>query len=171
MLPFPDHGSRPWRRHCRRTLYLPLCTSWHSRDGCIKEGRRHAPHIARRYFDFRDELSTDNGLLLKGPCLVILNVLQEEYLTLHLNHLLASQLPNYDWLFGTLPFGLICSKLDTMDLETYPRTYSVHFWHMSLFDNSTAIWPFFRKWVLSENQSFVDEEAIVTPLSVYFLGG
>ena len=29
---------------------------------------------------------------------------------------------NYDWPFGTLPFGLFWSNLDTRDLETYPRT-------------------------------------------------
>ena len=33
--------------------------------------QRHVPHVARRYWDFRDELSTDNGLLLKGLRLVI----------------------------------------------------------------------------------------------------
>ena len=46
------------------------------------------PCIARRYFDFRDELSTDNGLLLKGLCLIIPNTLKEEYLHhLHKGHL------------------------------------------------------------------------------------
>ena len=50
--------------------------------------RRHVPRTARRYFDFRDELSTDNGLLLKGPCIVIPNSLKEEYLhRLHEGHL------------------------------------------------------------------------------------
>ena len=50
--------------------------------------RRHVPRIARRYFDFRDELSTDDGLLLKGPCIVIPNSLKEEYLhRLHEGHL------------------------------------------------------------------------------------
>ena len=34
---------------------------------------------------------------------------------------------NYDWQFGTLPFGLFGSNLDTMGLETYPRTYSGQF--------------------------------------------
>ena len=34
---------------------------------------------------------------------------------------------NYDWPFGTLPFGLFGSNLDTRHLETYPRTYSGHF--------------------------------------------
>ena len=48
-------------------------------------------------------------------------------LSLHLNHLFASGAANYDWPFGTLPFGLFDSNLDTRDLETYPRTYSGHF--------------------------------------------
>ena len=46
----------------------------------------------------------------------------------------------YDWPFGTLPFRLFGSNLDTRDLETYPRTYSGHFWNMSIFDDSRAIW-------------------------------
>ena len=48
-------------------------------------------------------------------------------LSLHLNHLIASPMTNYDWPFGTLPFGLFGSNLDTRDLETYPKTYSSHF--------------------------------------------
>ena len=48
-------------------------------------------------------------------------------LCLHLNHLIASRAANYDWPFGTLPFGLFGSNLDTRYLETYPRTYSDHF--------------------------------------------
>ena len=48
-------------------------------------------------------------------------------LSLHLNHLIASRTANYDWPFGTLPFGLFGSNLDTRDLERYPRTYSGHF--------------------------------------------
>ena len=51
-------------------------------------------------------------------------------LSLHLNHLIASRTANYDWPFGTLPFGLFGWNLDTRDLETYPRTYSGHFWNM-----------------------------------------
>ena len=35
--------------------------------------------------------------------------------------------------FGTLPFGLFGSNLDTRDLETYPRTYCGYFGNMSLF--------------------------------------
>ena len=92
-------------------------------------------------------------------------------LSLHLNHLIGSRVTNYDWLFGTLLLGLFGSNLDTRDLETYPRTYSDHFWHMSLFDDSRAVWVFLRKWVVSENQSFLDEGAIVTHLIDLVLGG
>ena len=54
--------------------------------------RRHVPHLARRYWDFRDELSTDDGMLLKGPRLIIPGELQEEYLSrLHEGHLSANK--------------------------------------------------------------------------------
>ena len=68
-------------------------------------------------------------------------------------------------------FWTFWSNLDTKDLETYPRTYSGHFWNMSLFDDSRAVWVLFRKWVGSENQSFLDEIAIVWPLIGSVLGG
>ena len=42
--------------------------------------QRHTPRMARAYWDFRDELSTDDGLLLKGPRIVIPSCLREEYL-------------------------------------------------------------------------------------------
>ena len=91
-------------------------------------------------------------------------------LSLHLNHLIGSCVANYDWPFGTLPFGLFWSNLDTGDLETYPRTYFGNFWNMSIFYHSRAIWVLFRKWVVSENQSFLDEGAIVTSLIGLVLG-
>ena len=54
--------------------------------------RRHVPCLARRYWDFRDKLSTDDGMLLKGPRLIIPGELQEEYLSrLHEGHLSASK--------------------------------------------------------------------------------
>ena len=65
-----------------------------------------------------------------GPeeCIVFIdNISLLGGLSLHLNHLIGSRMTNYDWQFGTLPFGLFGSNLDTMDLETYPRTYSGHF--------------------------------------------
>ena len=46
----------------------------------------------RRYWDFRDKLSRDDGMLLKGLRLIILGELQEEYLShLHKGHLSASK--------------------------------------------------------------------------------
>ena len=60
--------------------------------------------------------------------------------------------------------------LRTMDLF-YARTYSGHFWNMSIFDDSRAVWVLSRKWVVSENQSFLDEGAIVTPFIGLVLGG
>ena len=40
--------------------------------------RRRVPNVAKYYWDFRDELSTDDGLLLKGPSLVIPATLRGE---------------------------------------------------------------------------------------------
>ena len=39
--------------------------------------RKHVPCLARRYWDFRDELSIDDGMLLKGPRLIIPGELQD----------------------------------------------------------------------------------------------
>ena len=41
-----------------------------AQHGWPKE-RRRVPNVAKYYWDFRDELSTDEGLLLKGPSLII----------------------------------------------------------------------------------------------------
>ena len=54
--------------------------------------RRHTPRMARAYLDFRDQLSTDEGLLLMGPRIVIPSCLREEYLQrLHQGHLSATK--------------------------------------------------------------------------------
>ena len=54
--------------------------------------RRHTPRMARAYWDFRDQLSTDKGLLLMGPRIVIPSCLLEEYLQrLHQGHLSATK--------------------------------------------------------------------------------
>ena len=92
-------------------------------------------------------------------------------LSLHLNHFIASRMANYDWPFGTLPFGCVCSNLDKRDLETYPRTYSGHFWNMSLFDDSRAIWVLFRKWVVSENHILLGNRWPIPGYSNLVLGG
>ena len=55
--------------------------------------RRHTPRMARAYWHFRDELSTNDGLLLKGPCIVIPSCLCEEYPErLHYGHLSVSKI-------------------------------------------------------------------------------
>ena len=54
--------------------------------------RRHVPCLVRRYWDFRDDLLTDDGMLLKGLRLIIPGDLQEENLShLHEGHLSASK--------------------------------------------------------------------------------
>ena len=54
--------------------------------------RRHTPQMARVYWDFRGQLSTDEGLLLMGPRIVILSCLCEEYLErLYQDHLSATK--------------------------------------------------------------------------------
>ena len=54
--------------------------------------RRHTPQMARANWDFRDQLSTDEGLLLMGPHIVIPSCLHEEYLEkLHQGHLSATK--------------------------------------------------------------------------------
>ena len=55
--------------------------------------QRHTPRMARVYWDFRDQLSTNDGLLLKGPRIVIPSCLREEYLErMHYGHLSASKI-------------------------------------------------------------------------------
>ena len=52
--------------------------------------RRHTPRMTRVYWDFRDQLSTDDELLLMGPRIVIPSCLHEEYLErLYQGHLSA----------------------------------------------------------------------------------
>ena len=86
--------SRPWIETIKEQLQEDpiLATVYQLVQQGWPHQRRHVPRIARRYFDFRDELSTDEGLLLKGLCIVILNVLKEEYLhRLHEGHLSVSK--------------------------------------------------------------------------------
>ena len=69
-----------------------LATVYQLTQQGLPHQRRHVPHMARRYWDFRDEISTDDGMLLKGPRLIIPGELQEEYLShLHQGHLSASK--------------------------------------------------------------------------------
>ena len=72
---------------------------------------------------------------------------------------------NYNWPFRILPFGIFRSNLDTRDLRHILGPNLVIF-------NNVTFWQFqghlntFQKWVLSENQSFLNEGAVIIPLLV-----
>ena len=80
-------------------------------------------------FDFFAQIWTQGTLrYIIGLILVIFEICHFlGGLSLHLNHLIASHVANYNWPFATLPFGLFCSNLDTRDLEIYHRTNFGHF--------------------------------------------
>ena len=51
------------------------------------ESIKEIPNPVRAYWSYRDELSIDNGIVLKGPCVVIPGALQQEILEqLHYGH-------------------------------------------------------------------------------------
>ena len=60
-------------------------------------------------------------------------------LSLHLNHLIASQVGICYRQFGTLPIGIFLSNLDSRQLDTSLMTSCGHFCHMSTFGDSRAI--------------------------------
>ena len=70
-----------------------------------------------------------NDLQEKGIVIHVIGICESFLggLSLHLNHLIASRMTNYYWPFETFSLGIFWSNLDTMDLETYPRTYFGHF--------------------------------------------
>ena len=60
--------TKPWiEKHKDSTQRDPILAMVYqlTQQGWLHQ-RRHVPHLARRYWDFRDELSTDDGMLLKG---------------------------------------------------------------------------------------------------------
>ena len=60
-----------------------------------------------------------------GSCQITRNSIIRKLIKIFcLKIFIGSGVANYDWQFGTLPFGIFWSNLD---LETYPRTYSGHF--------------------------------------------
>ena len=88
---------KPWIEKLKDSMHRDpiLATVYQlTQQGWLHQ-KRHVPCLARRYWDFRDELSTDDGMLLKGPRLIIPGELQEEYLSrLHEGHLSASKVQN-----------------------------------------------------------------------------
>ena len=67
-------------------------------------------------------------------------------LSLHLNHLIASCMGICYRQFGTLPIGIFLSNLDSRQLETSLMTSYGHFWHMSTFGDSRAVWVLLPKY-------------------------
>ena len=66
-------------------------------------------------------------------------------LSLHLNHLIAERVSAPYRQFGTLPIGIFLSNLDSGQLETSLMTSYCHFWNLSTFGDSRAIWVFWPK--------------------------
>ena len=86
--------TKPWIEKLKDSMQRDpiLATVYQLTQQGWPHQRRHVPRLARRYWDFRDELSTDDGMLLKGPRLIIPGELQEEYLShLHEGHLSANK--------------------------------------------------------------------------------
>ena len=75
-------STKPWIEKLKDSMQRDpiLGTVYQHTQQSLPHQRRHVPCLARRYWDFRDELSTDDGLLLKGLRLIIPGELQEEYL-------------------------------------------------------------------------------------------
>ena len=86
--------TKPWIEKLKDSIQRDpiLGTVYQLTQQGLPHQQRHVPRLARRYWDFRDELSTDDGLLLKGLKLIIPRELQEEYLHhLHEGHLSANK--------------------------------------------------------------------------------
>ena len=86
--------TKPWIEKLKDSTHRDpiLATVYQLTQQGWPHQRRHVPCLARRYWDFRDKLSTDDGMLLKGQRLIIPGELQEEYLScLHEGHLSASK--------------------------------------------------------------------------------
>ena len=71
--------TKPWIEKLKDSMQRDpiLATVYQLTQQGWPHQRRHVPRLARRYWDFRDELSTDDGMLLKGPRLIIPGELQE----------------------------------------------------------------------------------------------
>ena len=66
-------------------------------------------------------------------------------LSLHLNHLIAERMSAPYWQFRTLPIGIFLSNLVSGQLETSVMTSYCHFWNLSTFGDSRAVWVFWPK--------------------------
>ena len=89
-------------------------------------------------------------------------------LSLHVNHL-----KHHAWQLlinhlGHLLLEFLVKFALKKELKTYHYTHYGHFWNISVCYNSRVIWALFRKWVLSENQSLLNEGVIITHFQFSF---
>ena len=106
--------------------------------------------IARFYFS--DQCSkhctcsgeTFTSLYSKGYWCLVASVFLGG-LSLHLNHLIAERVSAPYRQFGTLPIGIFLSNLVSGQLETSLMISYCHFWNLSTFGDSRAIWVFWPK--------------------------
>ena len=73
--------------------------------------------------------------------------------------------------FGTLPIGIFLSNLDSRQLETSLMTSYGHFWHMSTFGDSRAIWVLLPKYGAFRKSNFSWWRSIQWSTRLGVLGG
>ena len=92
-------------------------------------------------------------------------------LSLHLNHLIASCMRICYRQFGTLPIGIFLSNLDSRQLDTSLMTSYGHFWHMSTFGNSRAVWVLLPKYGALRKSKFSQWRSDQWSMRLGVLGG
>ena len=90
-------------------------------------------------------------------------------LSLHLNHLVASCMANYNWPFGTLPFGLLGQIWTQGTLRHILGPILVIFWNVNFWRLQGRL-STVQKMGGLRNQSFLDEEWSLPPYW-FSLGG
>ena len=128
--------------------HLAKCTNGHCQCHWCSNVSRSGQFTSIWHFDIffnLNHLSPSQGYF----CISVYQVLKVPFLgglSLHLNHLIGSQLAISFQQFGTLPIGVLLSNLDSRQLMTYPRTPFGPFWHMLIFGDSRAVWVLLSKW-------------------------
>ena len=92
-------------------------------------------------------------------------------LSLHLNHLIASRLGICYRQFGTLPIRIFLSNLDSRQLDTSLMTSYGHFWHMSTFGDSRAVWVLLPKYGALRKSKFSQWRSDRWSMRLGILGG
>ena len=102
------------------------------------------PQFLGNPLDFQETVVGKTLKMLKLPTSAIFGTFLGG-LSLHLNHLIAERMSAPYWQFGTLPIGIFLSNLVSGQLETSLMTSYCHFWNLSTFGDSRAVWVFWPK--------------------------